>query len=242
MEVGEGHRKKRILIIEDENDIAESLQFNLVRQGGYTVDVATSGEDGLSLARKKEFDLVLLDLMLPGIDGIEVCRSLREGDTRRVPIIMLTAKTEETDKLIGLEIGADDYLTKPFSMKEVLARVKAHLRRSAWSEKIPSQAYQNGDLEVDFTGHVLRSRGREIKVTRLEFALLAALIQVKGRVLTRDQLLKEVWGYDYYGGTRTIDVHIRRLRRKLGDVGECIETVFGVGYRFREPSPTHEEA
>ncbi len=240
--MAEGHRKKRILVIEDENDIAESLQFNLERQGGYTVDLATSGEDGLALARKKEFDLILLDLMLPGIDGIEVCRSIREGNAPRVPIIMLTARTEETDKLIGLEIGADDYLTKPFSMKEVLARVKAQLRRSAWSEKAPSRVYQSDDLEVDFGGHVLRSHGREIKVTRLEFALLAALINGRGRVLTRDQLLTEVWGYDYYSGTRTIDVHVRRLRRKLGDVGERIETVFGVGYRFRDTARSNEEA
>ena len=228
--------KKRILVVEDEADLANSLKYNLEKHGPYAVTIADTGEKGLSLARQKDYDLVILDLMLPGMDGLEVCRGLRESSgSARAPILMLTARVEETDKLVGLEMGADDYMTKPFSMKEVLARVKAHLRRAARSQDAgePS-SYRGGVLEMDFEGHVLRSSGKEVSLTRMEFALLAALVKNRGRVLTRDHLLERVWGYEYYGGTRTVDVHVRRLRKKLGLQGDQIETVFGVGYRFRE--------
>lgn len=227
--------RKRILIVEDEEDLAASLKYNLEKEGGYAVVIARTGEQGLALARQKVFDLILLDLMLPGIDGFEVCRTLRSSpDYGNSPILFLTARVEESDKLIGLEIGADDYLTKPFSMKEVLARVKAHLRRAVRSSASEPGVYHGVDLEVDFEGHVVRSAGREVVLTRMEFALLASLIRSRGRVLTRDHLLEKVWGYDYHGDTRTIDVHVRRLRRKLGPPADQIETVFGVGYRFRE--------
>jgi len=225
--------RKRILVVEDEGDLAESLKYNLERQGGYTVTVAATGEAGLTLAREKEFDLILLDVMLPGMDGYEVCRALR-ASRHEVPIIFLTARVDETDKLVGLEIGADDYVTKPFSMKEMLARVKAHLRRSARGQPTDAASYKGAGLEMDFERHLLRSGGTEVSLTRMEFALLAALIRGHGRVLSREHLLETIWGYQYFGGTRTVDVHVRRLRKKLGPPGSQIETVFGVGYRFRE--------
>ena len=227
--------RKKILVIEDEADLAASLKYNLEKEAGYAVTTASSGEEGLALARQKSFDLLILDLMLPGMDGLEVCRALRaSAGGSEVPILMLTARVDESDKLVGLEMGADDYMTKPFSLKEILARVKAHLRRTSRSAGSGEGAYRGGDLEMDFDGHVLISGGVEVPLTRMEFALLAALIKNRGRVLTRDHLLEKVWGYEYYGGTRTVDVHVRRLRKKLGRTGSQIETVVGVGYRFRE--------
>ncbi len=228
--------RKRILIVEDEGDLSASLRYNLEKDGGYSVTTADTGEKGLAAARQKSFDLIILDLMLPGIDGLEVCRALR-GDPERsmVPIIMLTARIDETDKLVGLEMGADDYMTKPFSMKEVLARVKAHLRRATPSPgPKPQREFSSGELTIDFDGHRVRVGKDEVPLTRMEFSLLSALARNRGRVLTRDHLLESVWGYEYYGGTRTVDVHVRRLRKKLGSEGDRIETVFGVGYRFRE--------
>ena len=231
MEAGRG----RILIVEDEEDLAASLKYNLEKEGGYVVATAATGEAGLALCRKKKFDLVLLDLMLPGIDGLEVCRTLRaSGQHAAIPIIFLTARIEESDKLIGLEIGADDYLTKPFSMKEVLARVKAHLRRASRSTGDETGPYRGGGLVMDFGAHTLTVAGDEVPLTRMEFALLGALIKAGGRVLTRDHLLERIWGYDYPGDTRTVDVHVRRLRKKMGPLGAQIETVIGVGYKFRE--------
>ena len=227
--------RRKILIIEDEADIAASLRYNLEKSGGYSVATAESGEAGLALARRKNFDLVILDLMLPGMDGLEVCRAVRAStETAHMPLLMLTARVEETDKLVGLEMGADDYLTKPFSMKEVLARVRALLRRARRVEQPAAAAYRGGGIEMDFEGHVLRSGGKEVPLTRMEFALLGALIKSRGRVLTRDHLLQKVWGYEYTGSTRTVDVHVRRLRQKLGSPGDQIETIVGVGYRFRE--------
>jgi DNA-binding response OmpR family regulator len=221
--------------VEDEEDLAVSLKYNLEKEGGYTVVTARTGEEGLATAHRTRFDLVILDLMLPEMDGLDVCRSLRAiPEYAPVPIFFLTARVEESDKLIGLEMGADDYLTKPFSMKELLARVKAHLRRSDRTAAPGQGVYRGGGIEMDYEGHILRSGDREIPLTRLEFALLAALIRGRGRVLSRDHLLEKVWGYDYPGDTRTVDVHVRRLRSKLGRPGERIETVIGVGYRFRD--------
>lgn len=220
-----------ILIIEDEADIADSLQYNLKREG-FRIVIAESGEKGLRLAldEKNTPSLILLDLMLPGMSGMELCRRLRrEALTEKTPVIMLTAKAAEGDKILGLETGADDYIVKPFSIKEVIARVRAVLRRS---ETETSPKYDDERLSVDFADMRVSCSDSPVKLTRKEFALLEHLIQNSGRVASRQQLLDNVWGYSYFGDTRTLDVHIRRLRQKLDDCGGCIETVVGVGYRF----------
>jgi DNA-binding response OmpR family regulator len=176
------------------------------------------------------------------MDGVEVCRAVRAlPDGARVPVLMLTARVDEADKLVGLAVGADDYMTKPFSMKEVLARVRAHLRRAGADREPGTRSWRGEDLEVDFEGHVVVADGTEVTLTRMEFSLLATLIRSRGRVLTRDQLLERVWGYQDYAGSRTVDVHVRRLRRKLGQAGRRIQTVFGVGYRFREGGETADD-
>jgi DNA-binding response OmpR family regulator len=223
--------KPYILIIEDEPDIAESLQYNIDRERFRTA-IAESGEKGLRLAldEKRPPSLILLDLMLPGMNGIDLCRRLRrEPATQNIPIIMLTAKAAEEDKIRGLDIGADDYITKPFSVKEVVARIRALLRRV---ETDTVQSYTDKRLSVDYTDMRVFCDFEEIKLTRKEFELLVYLTRSLGRVATRQNLLDNVWGYSYYGDTRTLDVHIRRLRKKLGGCGSCVETVVGVGYRF----------
>ena len=228
--------RKRILIIEDDEDIALSLKYNLEKEGGYAVQTAFDGESGLRVASAKIPDLVILDLNLPGMDGLSVCKSLRrQPASAAVPIMMLTARVEESDKVVGLELGADDYITKPFSMKEILARTRAVLRRA---ERAPeeSSVYSDGLFFLDPAGHILRVQKKEVALTRKEFDLLAALIGNRGRVMSRDQLLERVWGHGYFGETRTVDVHIRRLRKKVGKPAQDrIETVVGVGYRFRGP-------
>ncbi len=223
--------QQNILIIEDDTDIAESLHYNFKREG-LRPTIAESGEKGLRIAlnEKTTPSLIILDLMLPGMSGMELCRRLRrEPLTEKTPIIMLTAKAAETDKVTGLDTGADDYIVKPFSVKEVIARVRAVLRRA---EKEPSPKYEDKDLIVDFEDMRVRCDSADIRLTRKEFALLEHLIKNLGRVATRQQLLDNVWGYSYFGDTRTLDVHIRRLRQKLGDCSSRIETVVGVGYRF----------
>ena len=223
--------QQNILIIEDDADIAESLQYNLRREG-YRPTIAESGEKGLRLAldEKNTPSLIILDLMLPGMTGMELCRRLRrESQTKLTPIIMLTAKAAEGDKIAGLEVGADDYIVKPFSIKEVIARVRAVLRRS---EKENEPKYADDKLTVDFADMRVICEGSDVRLTRKEFALLTHLIQNSGRVAARQQLLDNVWGYSYFGDTRTLDVHIRRLRQKLGNCGGCVETVVGIGYRF----------
>jgi DNA-binding response OmpR family regulator len=223
--------QQNILIIEDDADIAENLHYNFRREG-YRAAIAESGEKGLRMALDERTtpSLIILDLMLPGMSGLEICRRLRrEGLTEKTPIIMLTAKAAETDKVVGLDTGADDYIVKPFSVKEVLARVRAVMRRA---EKDEQAGYDDGRLTIDPVAVRVRCGGADVKLTRKEFALLENLAKNIGRVSTRQQLLDEVWGYDYFGDTRTLDVHIRRLRQKLGDCGSCIETVVGVGYRF----------
>jgi len=222
---------QNILIVEDDADIAESLHYNFKREG-FRPLIAESGEKGLRLAldEKNAPALIILDLMLPGMSGMELCRRLRrEPLTENTPIIMLTAKAAETDKIAGLELGADDYIVKPFSVKEVIARVRAVLRRVE-KEDVPK--YEDARLAIDFADMRVLCGGGDVKLTRKEFALLAHLIKNMGRVAARQQLLDNVWGYSYFGDTRTLDVHIRRLRQKLGDCGGCIETVVGVGYRF----------
>jgi DNA-binding response OmpR family regulator len=220
-----------VLIVEDEADIAEGLRYNLEREG-LAVVVAETGEKGLAAAldRAHPPSLILLDLMLPGMSGTELCRRLRrEPQTRRTPIIMLTARGSESERVEGLELGADDYVTKPFSVRELVARVRAVLRRS---DESAATVYEDSRLQINFEEMKVVCAGSEVKLTRKEFALLAALARRPGRVAPRNQLLDDVWGQQYYGDTRTLDVHIRRLRQKLGPCGDCIETVVGVGYRF----------
>ncbi|HEX9962898.1 MAG TPA: response regulator transcription factor [Pyrinomonadaceae bacterium] len=222
---------QHILIIEDEPDIAESLRYNFERDG-FKPQIAESGEKGLRLALNEAGapSLIILDLMLPGMSGMELCRRLRrEPQTRKTPIIMLTAKAAEADKIAGLELGADDYIVKPFSVKEVLARVRAVLRRT---DETAIQRYDDEKLSIDFEDMRVVCNGQQVKLTRKEFALLTNLAKNAGRVATRQNLLDNVWGYSYFGDTRTLDVHIRRLRQKLGDCADCIETVVGIGYRF----------
>ncbi|MCU0238451.1 MAG: response regulator [Pyrinomonadaceae bacterium] len=220
-----------ILIIEDEPDIAESLRYNFEREK-YKTTIAESGEKGLRIALETIPSLIILDLMLPGMNGIELCRRLRrEDETKKIPIIMLTAKATETDKIVGLETGADDYVVKPFSIKEVLARVRAVLRRV---ENDSQENYDDGKLKIDYDNFRVICCETEVKLTRKEFSLLETLVKNSGRVSTRQNLLDKVWGYSYYGDTRTLDVHIRRLRAKLGECENRIETVVGIGYRFVE--------
>ena len=220
-----------VLIIEDDPDISESLKYNLEREGLNTI-VAATGEQGLSEALNESNPplLIMLDLMLPGMSGTELCRRFRrEPLTRRTPIIMLTAKGSESDRVAGLDLGADDYITKPFSVRELLARVRAVLRRL---DENTSQNYEDDQLTIDFADIRTVCNGRKIKLTNKEFSLLSVLAKSADRVVTRQQLLDSVWGYSYYGDARTLDVHIRRLRQKLEECGDCIETVVGVGYRF----------
>jgi len=222
---------QNILIIEDDADIAEGLHYNLKREG-FRTTIAESGEKGLRLAldERSTPSLIILDLMLPGMSGMELCRRLRrEPLTESTPVIMLTAKAGESDKIAGLDTGADDYIIKPFSVKEVIARVRAVLRRT---EKETAPKYEDTRLTVDFADMRVVCEGDDVKLTRKEFALLSHLIKNTGRVATRQQLLDNVWGYSYFGDTRTLDVHIRRLRQKMGECGGSIETVVGVGYRF----------
>ena len=220
-----------VLIIEDDPDISESLKYNLEREGLNTI-VAATGEQGLSdaLNERNPPMLIMLDLMLPGMSGTELCRRFRrEPLTRRTPIIILTAKGSESDRVTGLDLGADDYITKPFSVRELLARVRAVLRRL---DENTSQNYEDDQLTIDFADIRTVCNGRKIKLTNKEFSLLSVLAKSADRVVTRQQLLDSVWGYSYYGDARTLDVHIRRLRQKLEECGDCIETVVGVGYRF----------
>ena len=233
-------RSARILLVDDEQSIQTLLSFPL-RKEGYEVVLAVDGREALDRFAEQPFDLVVLDVMLPQIDGLEVCRRLRARSA--VPIIMLTAKSEEIDKVVGLELGADDYITKPFSMREFRSRVKAALRRAdmhseANAEEAPEEPpLEQGDLRIDFAKRVVEVRGAQVGLTYVEFELLGALARNPGRVFTRDQLLARVWGDSSYRDPRTIDVHIRHLREKLEadpKEPEFIFTVRGVGYRFRD--------
>ena len=232
------------LIIEDDTDIAESVRYNLDAAGFHST-IASSGEQGLKLALEAQNSpgLIILDLMLPGMSGMELCRRLRrENQTRKTPIIMLTAKTSEADRVAGLDVGADDYIAKPFSVRELLARVRAVLRRI---EGEAGESYDDGRLRIDFEDVRVSCDTKNVKLTHKEFQLLSTLAKKKGRVITRQHLLDQVWGYSYYGDARTLDVHIRRLRQKLETCGDCIETVVGVGYRFTgcdSPSSSSDQA
>ncbi len=229
----------RILVIEDEANIQELLKYNL-EKNGYKVMVADNGTDGLEAAFENTPDLILLDLMLPGMDGLEVCRRLRmEKRTKKIPIFMLTSKSEELDKVLGLEIGADDYITKPFSIKELVARIRAAMRRLEDTnddepDGLDSKILKVGEIEINCEKYEVRKNSEKLTLTLKEFELLKILVENKGKVLTRDFLMDRIWGYDYVGETRTVDVHIRHLRQKLDDEGDeqVIETIRGVGYRF----------
>ena len=223
-----------ILIVEDDRDIADLLQRFLTR-AGHVTDVRGDGGEALAVVRARVPDLVILDLMLPGVDGLEVCRALRRApETRALPIIMLTARTEESDRIVGLELGADDYVTKPFSPSELVARVGALLRRAQrWAES-GNAVLAYGPIELDRERHLVTDGGSPVRLTAKEFLLLEYLLQHRGRVLSRDLLLTDVWGYRYTGGTRTVDVHVRRLREKLPALGDGIETVKQFGYRLAE--------
>jgi len=223
-----------ILIIEDERDIVESLEYNL-RKEGHRVSKAYDGTAGLKLAEEQAPSLVLLDLMLPGLDGFQVCRQLKNNPrTSSIPIVILTAKAEETDKVVGLELGADDYIVKPFSMKELIARVKAVLRRYENPAPAAGQILRFKDLEIDSARHEVKAQGKLVELTAREFQLLRYLAENKGKVFSREQLLDAVWGIEVAIETRTVDVHLLRLREKLGKAGRCLLTLRGVGYKFND--------
>ncbi len=222
-----------ILVIEDEKDIAELVRYHL-EQSGFSVLMAEDGATGLELAKKGRPKLIVLDLMLPRMDGKEVCRALKANlATQSIPILMLTARSEEIDRIVGFELGADDYVTKPFSPRELVLRIKAILHRLE-SQKEEPRRIEIGDLLIDTERHQVTVKGKSVRLTATEFRLLAELASKKGRVQTREHLLDRVWGYTYEGYARTVDTHVRRLREKLGLLGDRIETVRGVGYRFRE--------
>ena len=227
--------KPKILVAEDEKNIARVVAYNLEKEG-YQVEVARDGEEVLEKVRRGAPDLLLLDLMLPKMDGLEICRALKaDPKTALLPIIMLTAKSQETDRVVGLEMGADDYIPKPFSPRELLARVKAVLRRSQRAE-MPS-LWRCDSLEVDWERRLVKLKQKPISLTPKEFELLKNLVDARGRVLSRDALLERVWGYDQAMEiqSRTVDLHVSQLRGKLGPEGKRILTVTGAGYRFRTP-------
>lgn len=226
-----------ILIVDDEQDLVSTLEYNLDREG-YRTRIAFTGTEALKQALLSPTpDLILLDLMLPDMTGTEVCRMLRSRpETAKIPVIMLTAKSEEIDRVVGFEVGADDYVTKPYSVRELLLRLRAVLRRT---RNLPSAAGKDlvsGALRVDLSAHQVWNHGEELSLTALEFKLLSTLLARQGRVQTRKQLLDDVWGIRAEVSTRTVDTHVKRLRQKLGDAGDLIETLRGVGYRFRVPT------
>lgn len=222
----------KILIVEDDHDIIELLTYNL-EQEGFDVRATLNGTDALQRAVSDAPDLIILDLLLPEIDGLEVCRLLkRNPQTAAIPVIMLTAKGEEVDRIVGFELGADDYIAKPFSPREVVLRVRAVLRRIASRTSEPSNQIEVRGLTINLDKHLVHSAEGEIDLTATEFKMLTLFAQAPGRVFTRSVLMDVIWGQEYYGVDRTVDTHVSRLRRKLGHFGEHIETVHGVGYRF----------
>jgi two-component system, OmpR family, phosphate regulon response regulator PhoB len=223
---------QRVVVVEDEPDIAEVLRFNL-EKAGFTVDTLPRGDTALEALRKSPPALVVVDLMLPGLDGLELTRILkRDPATARLPLVMLTAKGEEVDRIVGLELGADDYIAKPFSPREVVLRIKAVLRRRESAAHV-DESLAAGNIRLDAEAHRVEIRGREVPLTATEFRLLKLLLERQGRVQTRSRLLTDVWGYADDVDSRTVDTHVRRLRRKLGSEANRIETVIGVGYRLR---------
>jgi two-component system, OmpR family, alkaline phosphatase synthesis response regulator PhoP len=229
-------QKTKVLIVEDEEDIAGLIKHTLERTGDLEVSVAISGDAALKGVLEQPPDLIILDLNLPVLSGLEVCRILRaRPTTARVPIIMLTARTSESDRVTGLDVGADDYVTKPFSLRELAARVRAVLRRGkSGPAEVSAAVYRGRYLQADFDAVAVQVEGKPVRLTRREFELLRYLVENRNRVLSRDRLLERVWGYDRLIETRSVDVHVGRLRGKLGPVARQIETVVGLGYRFVE--------
>jgi DNA-binding response OmpR family regulator len=224
---------KRIALIEDDDDLAYTVAYNLKKEGLYEVERFANGLAALDRLLERPPDLILLDLNLPDVDGLALCREIKKHEaTRRVPVVMLTARVEERDKLLGFELGADDYVTKPFSIKELLARVGAHLRRAAALETSEDEVYEDAHLKIDRARHAVVVDGTPVRLTKKEFDLLWLLVKSRSRVVSRETILTRLWDYATDVETRTVDVHIRALRKKLGD--DAIETVVGVGYRFRE--------
>ncbi|MFA6170641.1 MAG: response regulator transcription factor [Candidatus Margulisiibacteriota bacterium] len=223
---------KEILVVDDEKDIVEAIEYNLKNEG-YKVAKAFDGPSAVKMAKEKNPALILLDLMLPGMNGLDVCKTLKNNAaTAAIPIIMLTARGEEADKVIGLELGADDYLTKPFSMRELTARIKAILKRYGGGAPAGKKVFKAPQLELDVDKHEVRVAGKAIELTAKEFALLLYLWENEGKVFSRERLLDTVWGIDVAIETRTVDVHVRRLREKLGKAEKYIHTLRGVGYKF----------
>ncbi len=225
---------KKILIVEDDKDILELVKLYLAKEGFRTA-TASTGADALKQVKSDKPDLIVLDLMLPEIDGLEICKRLRSApDTTSIPIIMLTAKVEEADTIVGLELGADDYVTKPFSPKSLVARVKALFRRLDRQQQGTVSVHTYGQVVMDLSRHEVRVHDREVVLTAKEFGLLEYLLRNVGRVMTRDTLLNSVWGYDYYGTTRTVDVHVRRLKQKIPLLNDAIVAVKSLGYKLKD--------
>lgn len=225
--------KQKILVVDDEPDLVELVK-DVLERNDYSVISARNADLAIKKIRESKPDLIILDLNLPGIGGIEVCRILKEDrKTSSIPIIMLTVKSTETDKIAGLEAGADDYMTKPFSTAELVARTRAVLRRILYAGE-PGEVLVSGDIRLDSTEHMVYVADEQIDLTPKEFNLLYLLMKKKGKVLSRTFLIENIWGYEYLGGTRTVDVHVRHLREKLGEEGKKVETVEGVGYKFVE--------
>lgn len=224
---------KKILLVDDEEHIVELIRYNL-ENNGYNIITAFDGDEAYTKAIEENPDLILLDIMLPILDGIEVCKKLkRNKESENIPIIMLTARTEETDKVLGLEIGADDYITKPFNVRELIARVKAVLRRTNGKDDNKKSIIKVGNITIDTESYQVEVDEKIIDLTLKEFELLKLLSQNKGKVLSRNFLLDQIWGYDFYGETRTVDVHIRHLRKKMNLSNDTIETIRGVGYKIK---------
>ena len=234
-----GNRAGRVLVVEDEADVAEMIRYNLGKEG-YDVRLAGTGTDALRQVKDTRPDVILLDIMVPQLNGWETCRRLKQDrETQAIPVIMVTGRVEEGDKVLGFEMGADDYVTKPFSPRELVARVRAVSRRGRTGEDSAGQPLRAGDLEIDRQRFEVKMKGRLVELTRKEFDLLAALVRTPGRVFGREELLDLVWGQDGFVEPRTVDVHVARLRAKFIAArapGPGIETVPGVGYRFREPA------
>ncbi len=224
---------KKVLVVEDEEDVVEMLTRAFRRAAGFTVITAADGATALRRAREETPALIVLDLMLPKMPGLEVCKILKsDSQTRHIPILMLTAKADEIDRIVGLELGADDYVSKPFSPREVVLRAQAILRRG--EPPSDGQSFVAGAIQIDGVRHRVTVSGKVVQLTSLEFKLLRTLVQRRGRVQERDRLLSDVWGYESIIDTRTVDTHVRRLREKLGKAGDAIETIRGFGYRLRE--------
>ena len=222
----------KILVIEDEPDIRRNLEYNLSREG-FSVSAAASISEANTLLASTDYNLILLDLMLPDGSGLDLCKRIKSNsDTESIPIIILTAKDDEVDKVVGFELGADDYVTKPFSVRELILRVKAVLKRGSKKKEIVEVVRQFGDLKIDVDSHEVHVDDAKINLTALEFRLLRQLVDTRGRVQSRDQLLSEVWGYSAEVTTRTVDTHVKRLREKLGPMGKYVQTIRGVGYKF----------